>query len=83
MFILHFIAALACLYLLSVGLGALNRMSKNTLLQIRLAYVALTVGAAAQLVWSFDLGYTPSRIAGSIFTISVAVYFSVNRRNPA
>lgn len=83
MLIANVVSAFACLYILSCGLAALNRMSKKTALQIRIAYIGLVAGASAQLVWAFDFNYTANRISGSIFAVAVALFLWLNRRQPA
>lgn len=83
MLFLNLITAAACVYILSVGLAALNRMSKTTDYKVRIAHLALVGGAAAQLVWSIDYGHLPNRITGTLFTVAVALFLSFNRRRPA
>lgn len=72
----NLIQALASLYVLGVGLVALNRMSYRTAHAIRLAYLTMTAGALAALASAFG--------AGSIyecgFAVGVALYMAADRR---
>lgn len=83
MIFVNLITAAACIYILSIGLGALNRMSKATNYKVRIAHLALVAGAASQLVWPLDFGHMPNRIAGALFTVAVALFLSFNRRRTA
>ncbi|KQW96986.1 hypothetical protein ASC94_09265 [Massilia sp. Root418] len=70
------IQGLAALYVLCVGLGALNRMGGNTQLVVRWSYIALTAGALAALVSCF---YSRD-LFECLFALGVAAHFAFNRR---
>jgi len=76
MIIVPIIQALAGLYVLAVGLIALNHMGVHTANRVRISYLALTSGSLAAIASAFG---NPG-IAESIFVTGVALYLMVNRR---
>lgn len=76
MSILSIIQAVAALYVLGVGLFALNRMGPETRHLVRFAYITLVGGAAAAIVSCFS----PRDIFDCVFAVGVAFYMAVDRR---
>jgi hypothetical protein len=76
MAIVSIIQAVAALYVLGVGLLALNRMSHATRHLVRFAYVALVGGAAAAVLSCFS----QRDIFDCVFAVGVALYMAVDRR---
>lgn len=72
----NILQALASLYVLGLGLIALNRMSHATAHTIRLAYLTLTGGALAALASAFGAG----SVFECAFAIGVALYLAADRR---
>lgn len=74
----NILQAIAALYVLGVGLIALNRMSHSTAHTIRAAYLTLTAGALALLASA--VGATPTSKLECAFAIGVALYLAADRR---
>jgi hypothetical protein len=76
MAIVSIIQAVAAIYVLGVGLCALNKMSAATRHVVRFAYVALVGGAAAAILSCF----APRDIFDCVFAVGVALYMAADRR---
>ena len=72
----NILQAAAALYVLGVGLIALNRMSHNTAHTIRFAHITLTAGALAAL--ASTVGATSKFECA--FAVGVALYLAADRR---
>lgn len=76
MAIVSIIQAAAALYVLGMGLLALNRMSHSTRHVVRLAHVALVGGAAAAVASCFGA----RDIFECVFAVGVALYIATDQR---
>lgn len=76
MTIVSIVQSLAALYVLLIGLCALNRMSPRTRHVLRISYVALTTGAVAAIASCFY----ERDLFGCVFAVGVAMHFAFNRR---
>lgn len=70
------IQAVAALYVLCMGLMALNRMTAKTRTTIRYAHVALVGGAAAAVASCL----VARDILDCLFAVGVALYIAANQR---
>ena len=72
----NILQGVAAIYVLGIGLIALNRMSHATAHTIRAAYITLTAGAVAALA---SAGGAPSKFECA-FAVGVAIYLAADRR---
>lgn len=79
MTVVSIIQAAAALYVLCMGLLALNRMSPNTRLMTRYAHVALVGGAAAAVASCL----VARDVLDCLFAVGVALYIAADRRRGA
>jgi hypothetical protein len=82
MILINVVAAAASLYIIYTALVAFNHMTAATDLRIRIGYLAVTLGASCELVWSFDISHDVNRILTALFIVGVAIFFHVTRRRP-
>lgn len=76
MAIVSIIQAAAALYVLGMGLLALNRMSASTRHIVRFAHVALVGGSAAAVASCF----AARDLLECLFAVGVALYIAADRR---
>lgn len=72
----NILQAIASVYVLCIGLVALNRMSYHTAHAIRLAYLTLTAGALAALASTLGA----SNKFECAFAVGAALYLAADRR---
>lgn len=67
----------ACVYIIAVSLFAINKMSRGTGHTIGWAYIALAVGALAEI----ESAYHATDVRQCVFVVGVALYLFCNRRS--
>lgn len=76
---IQIVQIVASMYVMGVGLLALNRMSHSTRHAVRWAYVALVAGAASSVASCF----VARDVFECIFTVGVALFMAFNQRTGA
>lgn len=84
---LNLIRTIACLYVMYVSLLCINKMSGCTNHLVRSAFILLSVGSLAEIVWIWEFGHFRPLLGFSIYEIfdtawivGVAIYVGVSQR---